>query len=105
MNPETIIEILKDRAPAILNPTLTFDMGAEFTILAKNGVIFQQPGMLLDYSGGQIPFSDEMTSDEFLTTINDLASTLEEYLIPYEKIDSASLDWLLDCIESSGSQT
>lgn len=105
MSPETIIEMLKDRAPAILNPTLTFDMGAEFTILAKNGVIFQQPGMLLDYSEGQIPFADEMTSDEFLTTMNDLTSSLEGFLIPYEEIDSASLDWLLDCIESSGSET
>lgn len=105
MNPETIIEILKDRAPAVVNPTLTIDVGAEFTILTKNGVIFQQPGMLLDFSGGQIPFSDEMTQDEFLATINDLTNSLDGLLIPYEEINQASLIWLLDCVESSGLQT
>jgi hypothetical protein len=52
---EIMIQELKKLAPIILQVTGTYDMGFEFSAVVPNGVIYAEPGMLLDYSGGEWP--------------------------------------------------
>ena len=63
-------------APIITQVTGTTDMGFEFSAVVAKGVIYAQPGMLLDYSGGEFPpFGWEDKTDE------EFESLLAEFLL------------------------
>lgn len=52
---ERMIETLKSIAPVVTQVTVSEDMGFEFSAVVPTGVIYAEPGMLLNYSGGQWP--------------------------------------------------
>lgn len=58
MTREDMIQELRRIAPIITEVTGTCDMGCEFSAIVPNGVIYSEPGMLLNYSGGEWPPSD-----------------------------------------------
>ena len=55
MKSDELVNKLQQLAPAITNVTATSDMGYEFSAVVPDGVIYAEPGMLLDYSGGKWP--------------------------------------------------
>ena len=55
MNREEMIKKLKQIAPIITDVTGTSDMGVEFSAVVHSGVIYSEPGMLLNYSDGEWP--------------------------------------------------
>jgi len=55
MKREDMINRLKSFSPVIVNVTMTFDMGYEFSAVVSEGVIYAEPGMLLSHSGGEWP--------------------------------------------------
>jgi len=56
--------------------TATDDMGFEFSAIVPDGVIYAEPGMLLDYSAGQWP------PDEWkVKTEEDFEVLLDEFLL------------------------
>lgn len=62
---EDMIHKLEQVAPIVTQVTGTMDMGFEFSAVVPDGVIYAEPGMLLNYSGGQWPPSQwESTEDE-----------------------------------------
>lgn len=58
MTREDMIHKLEQAAPIITQVTGTMDMGFEFSAVVPDGVIYAEPGMLLNYSGGQWPPSE-----------------------------------------------
>ncbi len=67
MNRDDMIQRLKRIAPIITQVTATDDMGFEFSAVVPNGVIYAEPGMLLDFSGGEWPPNEwkDKTDEEF----------------------------------------
>lgn len=57
------IEKLKQVAPVLVAVTATQDMGYEFCAVVPEGVIYSEPGMLLNYSQGRWP-PDEWKEEE-----------------------------------------
>ena len=55
MTREEIISKLRRVAPVITDVTATSDMGYEFSAVVPAGVIYGEPGMLLNFSGGEWP--------------------------------------------------
>jgi hypothetical protein len=52
---DKIIKSLQSIAPVVTQVTGTSDMGFEFSAIVPNGVIYAEPGMLLNLSGGEWP--------------------------------------------------
>jgi hypothetical protein len=67
MTREDMIQRLKQIAPMVTQVTGTYDMGFEFSAIVPNGVIYAEPGMLLNYSGGKWPPNGwkDKTDEEF----------------------------------------
>ena len=57
---ELLIKKLQGIAPLITSVTATSDMGFEFSAIVPQGVIYPEPGMLINYSGGTWPLDDEV---------------------------------------------
>ena len=55
MSRDEMIQRIRDISPAVTQVTETLDMGYEFSAVLPDGVIYAEPGMLLDYSGGDWP--------------------------------------------------
>jgi len=58
MNRNQIISKLKSAAPVLMSVSFSDDMGYEFSAIVPTGIIFAEPGMLLEYSGGCWPPDD-----------------------------------------------
>ncbi|HBD08342.1 MAG TPA: hypothetical protein DCZ69_08780 [Syntrophobacteraceae bacterium] len=73
MTREDMIQKLKQIAPIVTQVTATYDMGFEFSVVVPNGVIYAEPGMLLDYSGGEWPPNEweDKTDEEFEVLLRD----------------------------------
>ena len=67
MTHDEMIQRLKEIAPVVTQVTATDDMGFEFSAIVPTGVIYAEPGMLLDYSGGRWPPNEweNKTDEEF----------------------------------------
>ncbi len=50
MNREEMIILLKNAAPALISVSFSEDMGYEFNAIVPDGVIYAEPGMLLNGS-------------------------------------------------------
>jgi hypothetical protein len=50
MNREEMIILLKNAAPALISVSFSEDMGYEFNAIVPDGVIYAEPGMLLNCS-------------------------------------------------------
>lgn len=99
MTKQEMVKQLKERSPAALNPTFTPDMGMEITLVTDQGVILQQPGMLLSFSDGNLPFDDNTTAEDYSRTLHKLTQYFAASTIPYTKLDKSDLKWLLGCLE------
>lgn len=53
---EVLIQKLRDISPVITQVTETSDMGIEFLGIVSNGIIYPEPGMMINYSDGHWPF-------------------------------------------------
>ena len=53
---EVLIKKLKDISPVITQVTETSDMGIEFLGIVSTGIIYPEPGMMINYSDGPWPF-------------------------------------------------
>ena len=94
-----MIQKLQQFAPTITLVTGTEDMGFEFSAVVPDGVIYSEPGMLLEYSSGQWPPS-EWEDD----TDQELAMLRQEFLldetwqvIPWADLEDKEIaQWLED---------
>jgi hypothetical protein len=82
---------LAAKAPKVFDVLGTEDMGFECSILTDQGIIFRQPGMLLDFSDGQWPFHDEMTDKQRSEKLAELVLFLEFSITPFSDIDLETL--------------
>jgi hypothetical protein len=73
MTRDEMIQRLKRIAPIVTEVTGTSDMGFEFSAVVPDGVICAEPGMLLNYSGGEWPPNEweDKTEDERATLLRD----------------------------------
>lgn len=51
-----LLAALKAIQPVVIDPTVTFDMGIECTIVTTDGVVYAEPGMFL-FCGGNWPIN------------------------------------------------
>ena len=82
---------LADKAPRVFDVIGTEDMGFECSILTDKGIIFRQPGMLLEFSEGHWPFDDEMKEEEKIEKLAELTKSLEFLMTPFTEIDLETL--------------
>lgn len=96
---EDMIHKLEQVAPIVTQVTGTMDMGFEFSAVVPNGVIYAEPGMLLNYSGGQWPPSQwESTEDEEYEKLLSVFLLDEEWTVTsWEDLSDEELEqWLED---------
>lgn len=96
LNRSQMLERLKSISPTVMNPTMTFDMGLECTIAAKDGVIYPNPGMFL-FCEGDWPIRKLSPSDADFTRERDIYSLINSgknvYLFTdVSKLETAFLD-------------
>jgi hypothetical protein len=92
---------LTDISPRVFDIIVTSDMGFECSILTDRGIIFRQPGMLIDFSGGQWPFHDEMSEEETLEKLAELTASLEFWITPFAEIDLETLQLIYSDIQGT----
>jgi hypothetical protein len=99
MKRSQIVSKLRDAAPAITSVSFSEDLGYEFNAIVPDGVIYAQPGMLLNYSGGLWP-PDEWGSDhplEFTRKLNALLLDKRWSVAVWGKLSQKELEqWLFD---------
>ncbi len=101
MNREDTIEKLKSYAPIITSLRLSHDMGYEFSAVVPNGVICGEPGMLLNYSGGEWPLSKwrSKTELEYKNLTNKFLIDEVWNVIPWDDLSDEEIEqWLADVI-------
>lgn len=76
---ESIINRLNSMSPQLISVTLTEDMGYEFSAIVPSGVIYSEPGMLLNYSNGSWPPDSWALGAEL-----EMVKRLEEFLLEDE---------------------
>ena len=86
-----VLAALADKAPRVFDVIVTEDMGFECSILTDKGIIFRQPGMLLEFSEGHWPFDDAMKEEEKIEKIAELTESLEFLMTPFTEIDLETL--------------
>lgn len=94
-----MIHKLKQAAPIITQVTGTMDMGFEFSAVVPDGVIYAEPGMLLNYSGGQWPPSqwEETGEKEYEKLLTDFLLDEEWMVTSLEDLSDIELEqWLED---------
>lgn len=99
MTREDMIHKLKQAAPIITQVTGTMDMGFEFSAVVPDGVIYAEPGMLLNYSGGQWPPSqwEETGEKEYEKLLTDFLLDEEWMVTSLEDLSDIELEqWLED---------
>mgnify|MGYP003974859641 FL=1 len=99
-----LVKDLQSQAPKIFDLAWTMDMGYEFSAILQEGVIFAEPGMLLDYSEGQIPFDEwfKEPNEVFKEKFTDFIKEFQN-LTPYEEIPVDDLMSIFNQIEKSES--
>ena len=85
------VAALVNISPQVFEIVVTQDMGFECSILTDKGVIFRQPGMLLEFSEGHWPFDDAMKEEEKIEKIAELTESLEFLMTPFTEIDLETL--------------
>jgi hypothetical protein len=60
MNRKDLIAKISKIAPKIIEIVFSSDMGYEFTAIHSEGIIFAEPGMLINVSGGQLPTDEHL---------------------------------------------
>ena len=97
MKRSQIVSKLRDAAPAITNVSFSEDMGYEFTAIVPDGVVYAEPGMLLNYSGGLWP-PDEWSGDpplEYERKLDALLLNSRWSVTVWEKLSQEELEQLL----------
>lgn len=92
------VAALVARAPEVFDVVFSEDMGFECSILTDRGVIFGNPGMLLDFSGGEWPFHEEMNRNEAIVTLTELTTFFESEITPFANIKLEILEHILSTI-------
>ena len=95
---QKICSRLKNLAPKIFKLTFSQDMGYEFSAILSEGVIFGEPGMLISYSEGYLPFDnwDEDSEAEFNKKLEKFCLGIEDFIIPWDQISFEVLTDLWD---------
>ena len=86
---------IRTKAPFIFYASATDDMGAEFSAVVPEGVIFAEPGMMLDFSdnngsyfGDWPPLKWDITCQEqHSRCMNDFLTNDFWNVTPWEKVD------------------
>lgn len=97
MSRDDIINKLKKLAPLITEVTATSDMGYEFSAVVPEGIIYPEPGMLLNYSGGQWPPDQwtDKTNEECEVLLRDFILDVEWTVTAWEDLSEEELwKWL-----------
>ena len=91
MDRKDLITKLSEAAPKIVGKGFSDDMGYEFTALHSDGVVFAEPGMLTDVSGGRLPPDDDLI--KFVD---------EEYfeITPWDEVDDEDLEYFVENLKS-----
>jgi len=63
MDRAQLINKIIEYAPKIIAAVFSDDMGYEFRALTAKGIIYNEPGMLLDYSDGHWPITGKNNKD------------------------------------------
>ena len=99
MTRREIIQKLEKSAPYITRVTGTMDMGFEFSAVVPGGVINAEPGMLLDYSGGEWPllqWEGKSDSEQYMLLKNFLINEHWTVTTWAELSDEELEQWLED---------
>lgn len=101
MTEKDIIQELKQIAPKIIQITLSYDMGYEFSAIVPDGVIFAYPGMLLDFSEGKWPPDEwkQLSDEEFTSSMDKLLLGQNFNVTPWEEISSEELQEIFDAVQ------
>lgn len=92
------IKILQGSAPYLTNVSYSEDMGYEFSAVVPSGVIYAEPGMLLNYSQGAWPpdsWSDLAAAD-YEKLLKDFLLDEAWTVIGWEKLGDEEIDNLLE---------
>lgn len=103
MQRQATIEKLQSMAPVVTQVTATMDMGYEFSAVVPNGVIYAEPGMLLDYSGGEWPpqLWEEEATDKQEELLKEMLLSDTWAVTPWNDLSDDALEQWLN--ELSGS--
>ena len=92
------IDQIKSKSPLIYNVTFSDDMGYEFSAITNSGVIFSEPGMMLNDYQGDWPFDihlDDLNRNKELLNKFLNEDQWSIYLVPFEELDIDYLNQLL----------
>ena len=95
MNRQSCIDLLVERAPVVLEVTISFDMGYEFSALPSKGIISGEPGMLLDYSGGEWPL-EEVSAESYQRKLMNMLEHFTSYVTAWDDIPDVELEEIID---------
>ncbi len=96
------IDKIKYKSPFIYNVTFSYDMGCEFSAITNRGVIFGEPGMMLNDYQGYWPFDihiDDLNQNKELLNKFLNQDHWLTFLVPFEEIDSDNISQLLEILE------
>ena len=102
MTRRVMIQRLKKIAPLVTQVTGTTDMGFEFSAIVPNGVIYAEPGMLLDYSDGYWPPNKwkDKTAEEFKVLLRNFLLDESWQVIAWEDLSDEEIEqWLEEAEE------
>ena len=101
LNHALLTEKLRKHAPKIFDLVFSMDMGYEFSAILQEGVIFAEPGMLLEHSEGYLP-ADEWREDPPKVFEKKFRLFLQDFedITPYHQISNEELIDLLDEVEN-----
>lgn len=97
MTCEEMINDLRRLAPVLTHVTGTYDMGYEFSAVVPAGVIYAEPGMLLNFSGGEWPPNqwENKTDEECAKLLKKLLLGDQWRVTVWEDLTDAELElWL-----------
>lgn len=103
VNRKDKIAKLKSVAPTLVAVTKTEDMGFEFAAVVPDGVIYPEPGMLIDYSNGAWPPDewDQGNDEQIKILMREFLLNPRWAVTAWAEISGAELDqWLahIDCL-------
>jgi hypothetical protein len=104
MNREDMINELRQLAPIITDVRQTFDMGYEFSAVVPEGVIYAEPGMLLNYSGGDWLLGQwkDKTNKEYKESLRSFLLDETWEVTKWEELSDEKIEKWLEEISKTG---